>query len=223
LSQEKLLEREKSIYEGGDLLMDQVVVASVQPFDVGYNAARHVRKNIDDSNIRYVYFFQGNKDGAEKTCQLLQMVLLANILQSQSDADNWPRRLEKLKSNATQIRQDLEQICEQDRIKIFFLPAPPALQYCIHNAGSDKRARLYLKRGEEFIEWDSREGAYQFWDEVRIARGALNPLPQKAVLYGVPGFQINEGTFCSILKRAVEIYFPGIEDVMTLCLEGPTS
>jgi predicted nucleotide-binding protein len=40
LSIDKLLEREKSTGEGGDLFMDQVVVASVQPLDVRYEAAR---------------------------------------------------------------------------------------------------------------------------------------------------------------------------------------
>jgi hypothetical protein len=96
LSREKLLEREKSICEGGDLIEDQVVVASVQPLDVSYDAARQVRMNIDKGNIQYVYFFKGDFDGAKKTCQLLQMVLLANIFTSQSDADDIPSRLEKI-------------------------------------------------------------------------------------------------------------------------------
>jgi hypothetical protein len=223
LSQARLLERERSVHEGGELLMDQVVVTSVQPLDLGYNAARQVRKNIDDYNIRYVYFFQGSKDGADKTCQLLQILLLANILKNESEANNWGIRLQELRRNQTVIKNNLERMRE-DLIKIFFLPAPPALQFCIHNATTDRSATLYLQRRgkeQEFIEWESGEGAYQFWDEVRRARGALEPDPPNAVFYGVPGFDINEPTFNSILKRAVDNYFPGIEqDVMTLCL-GP--
>jgi hypothetical protein len=231
LTQARLLERERSIHQGGELLMDQVVVTSAQPLDLGYNAARQVRENIDNYNIRYVYFFQGNKEGAYKTCELLQILLLANILKNQTDANNWGTRLEELAKNTMVIKTELEKICKGDMIKIFFLPAPPALQFCIHNAGADRSATLYLerRRGEdqkqqEFIEWESGKGAYDFWDEVRRARGALEPNPPNAVFYGVPGFDINERTFNSILKRAVDNYFPGIEqDVMTLCLGSTES
>jgi hypothetical protein len=222
LSQTRLLERERSIHDGGELLMDQMVVTSVQPLDLGYNAARQVRKNIDDHNISYVYFFQGNKDGADKTCQLLQILLLANILKNRLDANNWGIRMEELRRNQMIVKKDLERICNDDMIKIFFLPVPPALQFCIHNACTDKSATLYLQREENtFIEWKSGVGAYQFWDQVRRERGALDPHPPNAIFYGVPGFDINARTFNNTLKKAVENYFPGIEqDVMTLCL-GP--
>lgn len=222
LTQARLLERERSIHEGGELLTDQVVVTSVQPLDLGYNAARQVRENIEKYHIRYVYFFQGNIDGADKTCQLLQILLLANILKNESEANNWETREQKLKTNGTVIKENLEKMRDRDLIKIFFLPAPPALQFCIHNASTDRSATLYLQRRgkeQEFIEWESGEGAYQFWDEVRRARGALQPDPPNAVFYGAPGFDVNEPTFNSILKRAVDNYFPGIEqDLMTLCL-----
>ena len=222
LSPEKLLEREKSTGEGGDLLMDQVVVASVQPLDVRYDAARQVRKNIINGNVQYVYFFQGDPDGAKKTCQLLQMVLLADILRDQSDADDWPGRLAKVKSNLPGIRQDLERICKFELIKIYFLPEAPALQYVIHNAGDNTNATIYLKRGEEYFEWESGAGAHRFWNEVRKSRGALTPQPPKAMFYGVPEFNINQGNFVNALKTGVEIYFPGIEnDVLKVCLEGP--
>ena len=222
LSQQKLLERAKRNYEGGELLMDQVVVASVQPLDVDYAPARQVRQNIDAGNIRYMYFFQGNSDGAEKTCQLLQMVLLAEILKTQEEADDWRGRMTKIASNQDQILADLKRFCLEERIKVFFLPTPPALQYCIHNAANDKSAKMYLKHDEEFIEWASGKDAYQFWNEVRQGRGAIDPLPPKAVFFGLPGFNVDEGSFFSTLERAVGIYFPGIEkEVMRLCLKGP--
>jgi hypothetical protein len=223
LSQERLMERQRSTHNGGELLMDQVVVASVQPLDFSYHTARQVRENIDNYNISYVYFFHGNKDGAEKTCQLLQMVLLSKFLESQSDGQSWPGRLEKVKCNIEEIKQDLERICKNEMIKIFFLPAAPALEYCIHNAGNDKSARLYLMRKGEFVLWVSGKDAYDFWDEVRQARGAINALPPNAVFYGAPGFDLNEGVFSNTLRRSVQNYFPGMgEDVMKLCTEGPT-
>ena len=204
--------------------MDQVVVSAIQPLDLDYDGASQVRQNIDSGNIRYVYFFQGNKEGAQKTCELLQIILLANILKNQHDVDNWPSRLEKLKINSSQIIDDLKLICDRERIKIFFFPAQPpsVLQYCIHNAGSTDNAKLYLKRKkDEYIEWVSGLQAYQFWDGVRQARGALNPLPPKAVIYGIPGFNVKEGAFLKILEEQVTDHFPEIDkDILRLCLEG---
>jgi hypothetical protein len=222
LSAEQLLEREKSTGEGGDLFMDQVVVASVQPLDVGYEAARQVRNNIDKGNIQYVYFFQGDDNGAKKTCQLLQMLLLANILKNQAEANDWQGRLAKVKSNQAEIKSDLEQICTHGMIKIYFLPEAPALQYVIHNAGDNIHATIYLKREQEYFEWEAGTGAYGFWNEVRKARGALAPQPPKAMFYFVPDFKLSQGDFVSTLNTVVDIYFPGIrDDVVNLCLKGP--
>ncbi len=136
-----------------------------------------------------------------KTCQLLQMVLLAKILKGQTDADDWPGRLENMKSNQTEIKKQLEEIGLDGKIKIYFLPEAPALQYCIHNAGDIDRAIMYLKSEEGFIEWESKRPAHQFWCEVREAQGVLEPDPPCAVFYGAPGFKINEGTFFRTLKQ----------------------
>lgn len=224
LSAEELLEREKSTGEGGDLFMDQVVVASVQPLDVGYEAARQVRNNIDKGNIQYVYFFQGDDNGAKKTCQLLQMLLLANILKNQAEANDWQGRLAKVKSNQSEIKSGLEQICTNGMIKIYFLPEAPALQYVIHNAGDNVHATIYLKRGQEYFEWESGAGAYGFWNEVRKARGALTPQPPKAVFHFVPEFKLFQGDFVNALNTVVDIYFPGMkDDVVSLCLKGSTT
>jgi hypothetical protein len=224
LSPEKLLEREKSTAEGGDLFMDQVVVASVQPLDVGYEAARQLRNNIDKGNIQYVYFFQGDDNGAKKTCQLLQMLLLANILKNQTEANDWQGRVAKVKSNQAAIKSDLEQLCTHGMIKIYFLPEAPALQYVIHNAGDNMHATIYLKREKEYkyFEWESGAGAYRFWNEVRRSRGALAPQPPKAMFYFVPEFKSPQVDFINTLNTVADIYFPGMkDDIVGLCLKGP--
>ena len=226
LSAEKLLDREKSTGEGGDLFMDQVVVASVQPLDVGYEAARQVRNNIDKFNIQYIYFFQGDDNGAKKTCQLLQMLLLANILKNPMEANDWQGRLAKVKSNQAEITLDLAQLCTYGMIKIYFLTEAPALQYVIHNAGDNIQAKIYLKREQEqeYFEWASGTVAYRFWNEVRKARGALTPHPPKALFYFVPEFKTYYGDFVNTLNTVIDMYFPGIkDDVVNLCLNGPTA
>ena len=78
LSQDALLRRQQ-LETAGELKEDQVVVASVQPLELGfeaYEAAKQVRQNVDN-NIRYVYFFEGNPDATDKIPQLLQLLLLA--------------------------------------------------------------------------------------------------------------------------------------------------
>jgi hypothetical protein len=108
-------------------------------------------------------------------------------------------------------------------IKIYFLPEAPALQYIIHNAGDNVHAKVYLKRGQEYLEWDSGAGAYQFWNEMRKTRGALAPQPQKAMFYFVPEFNVYQAAFVNTLNSIAEVYFPGIQDdVVNLCLYGPT-
>jgi hypothetical protein len=224
LSAATLLERERSTSEGGDLFMDQVVVASVQPLDVGYEAALQIRNNIDKGNIQYIYFFQGDDNGARKICQLLQMLLLANILENQAEANDWRGRLAKLKSNLDKITVDLERLCADGMIKVYFLADAPALQYVIHNAGDSMHAKIYLKREQEYFEWESGAGAYRFWNQVRKARGALTPQPEKAMFYFGPEFKDYQGDFVNKLNSAVGVYFPGIKDVVAdLCLKGPTT
>jgi hypothetical protein len=226
LSAGKLLEREKSTDDGGDLFMDQVVVASVQPLDVGYEAALQVRNNIDKRNIQYVYFFQGDDNGAKKTCQLLQMLLLANILKNQAEANDWQGRLAKVKSSQTEIKSDLRQICANGMIKIYFLPEAPALQYVIHNAGDNIHATIYLKREQEqeYFEWESGTGAYRFWNEVRKARGALAPQPPNAMFYFVPEFKLSGGDFVGTFNTVADNFFPGMkDDIVNLCLKGPAA
>jgi hypothetical protein len=109
-------------------------------------------------------------------------------------------------------------------IKIYFLPEAPALQYVIHNAGDNIHATIYLKREQEYFEWEAGTGAYRFWNEVRKARGALAPQPPKAMFYFVPDFKLSQGDFVNTLNTVVDIYFPGIrDDVVNLCLKGPAA
>ena len=76
---------------GGVLCEDQVVVASVQPRVLQYQAAKQVRTNMDN-NIRYLYFFHGNLDATDKIPQLLQLVLLTDFLKEKGAGSFKTRR-----------------------------------------------------------------------------------------------------------------------------------
>lgn len=219
LSQDALLKRQQ-LEIAGELKEDQVVVASVQPLELGYEAAKQVRLNLDN-NIRYVYFFEGNTDAADKIPQLLQLVLLARFLENK-DAASFKTRGDLVTSHRDEIVEALKDICLNDKLNIFFLRESINLEYCIHNAASDKVAKLYLKHGDDFIEWESGPQAYRFWCAMREKNGADDPDPPDAVFHAAPDFQLKEGPFLRNLRMGMRKYFRDIaDDVMGLCLDGP--
>jgi hypothetical protein len=219
LSFDALLKKEKMESAGGELKEDQVVVASVQPLELEYEAAKQVRQNLDN-NIRYVYFFQGNTDAADKIPQLLQSVLLADLV-DKKDAASFKTRGDLVANHRQAIVDALKDICLNDKLNIFFVNERLDLEYCIHNAASDKAARLYLKHGDDFIKWQSGSQAYAFWCSMREKNGADDPQPPDAVFHAARDFKLQEA-FLRSLKMGMRKYFRDIaEDMMQLCLQGP--
>ena len=126
-----------------------MVVASVQPSELGYEAAKQVRQNLDD-NVRYIYFFEGHTDAADKVPQLLQWLLLADFLEKKNSI--FKARNEVVVTHRDQIMKALTDICVHDKLNIFFPKESPELEYCIHNAASDRLAKLYLERRDGFFQ-----------------------------------------------------------------------
>ncbi len=208
--------------EGGELKEDQVVVAALQPLELelGHEAAKQVRRNLD-KNIRYVYFFQGSIDAADKVPQLLQLVLLSGLL-DKDDAVSFSKRGELVTTYRREVLDALRDMCVNDTLNVFFRKESHNLEYCIHNAASDHAARLYLKHGDYFIEWESGPEAYWFWCAVRERNGADDPQSPNAVFHGSHDFELEEGPFLRHLKIGMNKYFREIaKEVLELCLEGP--
>lgn len=219
LSQNALLRRQQ-LETAGELKEDQVVVASVQPLELGYEASKQVRQNVDN-NIRYVYFFEGNPDATDKIPQLLQLLLLAHFLEKK-DAGSFKKRGELVIEHRNEILDSLKDICLNDKLNIFFMHESIELEYCIHNATSDKVAKLYLKHGDDFIEWEAGPRAYRFWRAMREKNGAENPEPFDAIFHGSRDFELKD-PFLRNLKMDMRKYFGDLtDDVMKLCLQGPS-
>lgn len=220
VSHDALLKRQQLENAGGELKEDQVVVALAQPPGLGYADARHVRLNLDN-NIAYVYFFQGNTDAADKIPKLLQLVLLAGFLNKQ-DAASFKVRADLVTAYREEIMETLKDICSNDQLNIYFLPESPELEYCIHNAISDRAARLYLKHRDDFIEWWSGPQAYRFWCAMREKYCAYDAQAPDAVFHGAGDFELNGGLFLANLETRMRRYFGDVADeVMGLCLRGP--
>jgi hypothetical protein len=111
-------------------------------------------------------------------------------------------------------------MCERESLRIYFLPAAPNLQYCIHNATSAYKAVLYFKHKERFIEWETGLRAYQFWEEVR-KKDCIDVEDSLAIFRGAAGFVVTQDPFYRTLKNQLRKYFPSIADqVVGLCFDG---
>ncbi len=216
LSRDQLLERQQ-LDPDGELEEDEVVVASLQPLELNYNAASKVQRNLNN-NIRYVYIFQANNDTADKVPQLLQLVLLADKMNPTSD-NTFERRRQLVKENNDAIIAALKDISYNDKLNVYFRNESIDIEYCIHNAISDRFAKLYLKRGDEFFEWKSEWPAHNFWNEVRQKKGTDTSDPGAAIFHGTNDFELKEGPFLRTLAIGMRKYFPNIGDqVLSLCL-----
>jgi hypothetical protein len=221
LTHDEILERERMESLGGVLCEDQVVVASVQPRVLQYRAAKQVRMNMD-SNIRYLYLFHGNLDGTDKIPQLLQLVLLTNFLE-EKDADSFKIRRDLVQSHGNEILGFVSDMCLNDTLNIFFLGDPTYPEFSIHNAASDKYAKLYFRRDDDhFIEWASGEKAYRFWRMTKKRNNVDNQNLPDAIFHPGRDFALNEETFNRNLAMGMRRHFGDIaEDVMGLCVYGP--
>lgn len=221
LTRDALLKRERIESQGGVLREDQVVVASVQPPELQYDVARQVRTNME-SNIRYVYFFRGNLDAADKIPQLLQLMLLTDLLEKK-DASSFKTRRELISLHRQEIIKTIIDMCEVDKLNIFFLGDPIYPEFCIHNAASDKLARLYYCRDDDcYIEWSYGADAYRFWCAVKDQNRVDNPESPYAIFHRGQNFNLNEDTFKRNLTMGMRKYFGEIaDDVIGLCLNGP--
>ena len=126
LSADEILAREV-LRPAGELIgKESVVVAAIQPQEVTHKPALQVRKNLD-AGIDYVYFFEGSDNGALKTCQLLQNLLLASLLEGEKDPEDARvrERIIRDPATSTQMITDLKLICENQKVRIFFMPSKP--------------------------------------------------------------------------------------------------
>jgi Predicted nucleotide-binding protein containing TIR-like domain len=223
LSRVELLLREKMKENGGELMEGHVVVASIHPRELQYDYAIQVRENLDQG-IRYVYFIQGNDDAANKIPRMLQLLLLANLLKSQTrkEQENVATRRDLVKSSKAQILSYAKEMCEKDQLNIYFLLDPIDMEYCIFNATEPDYAKMYVKHRDEYIEWEFGEWANEFWAKIKRRTGADNPEPRSAMFHEVHPFKLSNDPFFGRLRREMLNAFPEIgEQVLEMCLEGP--
>ena len=219
LSRDELLDREQ-LDPNGELHEDQVIVASLQPLDLKYETGLRVWNNLNN-NISYVYFFEANNDTADKIPQLLQLLLLSGavVIVDPQVTKSFQQRRELVRMHRDKIIEATKDLCINNKLNVYFTEEKVDIEYCIHNATSDKFAKVYLKRKDEFFEWYSSLDAYNFWTEMRRKKGADNPNPGIAMFHGGRAFELKKGSFLNNLTMGMRKYFPDYGDeVLQICL-----
>jgi hypothetical protein len=149
-------------------------------------------------------------------------MLLTDFL-DERDARSFKTRTDLVTSHRDEIIDLVKDACIYDKLNIFFLKYRVYPEYCLHNAASDKFARLYFKReGDYYIEWALGAEAYRFWRDVKVQNGVDNLASRDAIFHGGRDFVLNDGDFRAVLTQGMRKYFRDIgETVMELCLNGP--
>jgi hypothetical protein len=138
-------------FTGGDLIGGAVVVCETQPL-VDVERAVHVRRNIDNG-ISYFYFFYLSSDTIEKSCQALQIICWAGVVQADGPPD-FRARVETITSNRDRILQDLWDLCETGKLRIALLADEPLVCFRVHNASNPTSAQVYARYNDKgFALW----------------------------------------------------------------------
>jgi len=162
LSADELFEREKSVNEGGDLILGNthsVVINTIQPAEENsISRARQVVENMT-AGVTYLYFFRADPVHVPKVIGLLESLVIARFTKRASATPDERRMI--IRNNAARIPEHLKAL--QQRLFIYFLPDNSApLLFCVHNAGNLGRATCYLRDGaeERFYVWGNAETAF---------------------------------------------------------------
>jgi hypothetical protein len=115
----------------------------------------------------------------------------------------------------------LQQIRDNETLKICFLRDEPALEFTIHNANSRSTARAYLKRDKNFIQLLEGDEAYKLWGYLK--KWCEKELPP-GIFHSTNQCDIHQFTmsggekFSKSLDRELRRHFPDIhETVKDLC------
>ncbi|MGC2112845.1 MAG: TIR domain-containing protein [Candidatus Korobacteraceae bacterium] len=158
IEKQELADKERAKLDGGDLLIQRegvaVVVNSIEPveqFDPEFS--KTVLKNMQ-SGARYEYFYGDFEKNISPTSNLVLGIAAAGLMQPDMETKElFARMLE----NLGKVRDNLDLM--RENLSIHFRKRPP-LQFCVHNATTEGRARCYLRYEENFVPWtDGREAA----------------------------------------------------------------
>lgn len=206
---------------------NNVVLASLQPGEMVFERARRVYDNIE-YGIAYVYFFPGEINFAGKLAQLLQMLLLSRLVNSGEEVNTKDARRDAIRNHQSDVVGRLRGICQDQSLRIYFLPQEPALQFCIHNANDVERAVAYFKYDVDlYIQLalgEKHRNDNRLWKDLQlyIPTDKDTDAQEQGIFRSTVFFKFKEAVqFTSEVKREIRKCFPEIAaKVEELCFNG---
>jgi hypothetical protein len=209
LSFDDLLEKERPKTNKGELESGPVVYLIDQPMQVNFEVAQQIRDNLR-YGLDYFYFLPATEYVAVKICELLQMIILADFAET---AENFDIRKKMIRENKEKIEENLKDVIYSNNLNFCLLPDKPLVfELVIHEALDFYKAKIYLKYGDQFVEWVEGQDASIFWRNLAILcpKLLLDGLFYSTVLFDPKGEQ--ERGFKNILDQKISKYFPDINE-----------
>jgi hypothetical protein len=144
------------------------------------------------------------------------MILLAAVVKdaTQIQGVSFSERLNTIKANQDEVLQKLQEIRDNETLKICFLPGEPALEFSIHNATSTSTAKAYFKRDSNFIQWLEGPNACKLWGDLKKWCGKELPpgIFHSTILCDIRNFKplTTQAAFIDSLNRELKRHFPDI-------------
>jgi hypothetical protein len=216
LSYEEILKKER--LDKGDLKKSDQKNTIVMVFDTlpieSFAWAIQIKENLDNG-VKYFYFFHAEANGARRICRLLQMIMLADSLKNDlQKGESFQDCYEKIKEYKDQVIKNLEKICEEDSLNIYFIPVEHAFNFRVYNAGSPKYAKVYLRYGNSFVDWSGSGTATSTYNSLQRFE---DPYQKDVVFCSNEFYNLdNPGNaeFRSDLEREITLHFPDIDDTV---------
>jgi hypothetical protein len=204
LSFDDVLEKERTKTKGGALRSGPVVYLVEKPIQVNFEVAQQIRDNLE-YDIDYFYFLPASKSVAGNICELVQRIILADFTENDQ---NLATRKQMIKENRTGVEKKLKDIFKKNNLNFCFLPDKPMVfQLVLHDGLDFYKAKIFLRHGNQFVEWVEGQEASTFWKNLKMICPTLlkNGLFYRTVPFDLTG---QEGSkFRNILDKEISKYF----------------
>lgn len=220
LSFEEVLERQKPMAIGGELVESLVVYLLNEPPEVDYKFATQVKNNME-AGVEYCFFLPPADTIAEKIWNLFQMIILAFFINKEKSVESLEDRLILLKKNKALVLEKIKYLADRDYLNIFFCPTGFSFPLLLHNASNAFEAKTYLMYGDRgFMKWAESKETVMTWMNLKSLYPADADLA-KGIFHSTLFYDLysDQGSgFRNKLDDQLRKYFPDIHNkVKRLC------
>jgi len=207
IPKDRLMDLEKR-KPGGQLLNSdavEVLIHVTQPLELDHDLAKTVCENMR-GDISYCYFFYAENDGVQFFSSLVSTLAAAPIDPTEPGPINIDGWRDLMQLNEDTVSKVLDTM--RKRLRIYFKPKKPDIEFCVHNARHENDAICYLRHSaESFVEWYKGKSAKYIADELK----STCPPPRRIVFQGSGGWHLYDEAnrkFLDLLRYEIQGRFP---------------